>query len=87
MEKQPLIDVFEEEDYLVVLAELPGVDEQDVTLKVDESAITITAENATKKYLEVIKLPTCVKRDTMKFTYRNNILQVRLKKLDCFIKH
>lgn len=87
MEKQPLIDVFEEEDYLVVLAELPGVDEQDVTLKVDESAITITAENATKKYLEVIKLPKCVKRDTMKFTYRNNILQVRLKKLDCFIKH
>jgi len=79
-EKQPLIDVFEEEDYVVVLAELPGVDEQDVTLKVDENAITITAENATKKYLEVIKVPTCVKRDTVKFTYRNNILQVRLKK-------
>ena len=79
-EKQPLIDVFEEEDYLVVLAELPGVDEQDVNMKVDENAITITAENATKKYLEVIKLPTCVKRDTVKFTYRNNILQVRLKK-------
>jgi len=79
-EKQPLIDVFEEEDYVVVLAELPGVDEQDVNMKVDENAITITAENATKKYLEVIKVPTCVKRDTVKFTYRNNILQVRLKK-------
>jgi HSP20 family molecular chaperone IbpA len=86
-EKQPLIDVFEEEDYLVVLAELPGVDEQDVNMKVDENTITITAENATKKYLEVIKLPTCVKRDTVKFTYRNNILQARLKKLGCYIKH
>lgn len=86
-EKQPLIDVFEEEDYLVVLAELPGVDEKDVNMKVDENTITITAENATKKYLEVIKLPTCVKRDTVKFTYKNNILQARLKKLGCYIKH
>ena len=69
------------------MAELPGVDEQDVNLEVDENAITITAENATKKYLEVIKLPTCVKRDTVKFTYRNNILHVKLKKLGCHIKN
>lgn len=81
MERRSLVDVFEEEDHLIVLAELPSVDKKDVNIKTDESTITITAENATKKYLEVVRLPARIKRGTVKFTYKNNILQVRLKKL------
>jgi hypothetical protein len=40
-------------------------------------------DNCTKrdeKFLETIKLPTCIKRDAVRSTYRNNILQARLKK-------
>ena len=51
-----------------------------MTIKADENTATITAENTTKKYLETIKLPTCITRGTVKFTYRNNILQAKLKK-------
>lgn len=80
-ERQPLIDIFEEKDYITVLAELPGADEKDVNIKTDENTITIAAENATKKYLKTVRLPMCIKKGTTKFTYRNNILQVRLKKL------
>ena len=79
-EKQPLIDVFDEKNHFVILAQLPGIDEKDVKIKADENTVTITAENATKKYLETIKLPTCITRGTVKFTYRNNILQAKLKK-------
>lgn len=85
-ERQPLVDVFEEGDDLTVLAELPGVDEEDINIKADENTITITAENAVKKYLKMVRLPTCIKEDTIKSTYRNNILQVRLKRL-CNTKH
>jgi HSP20 family molecular chaperone IbpA len=80
-ERQPPIDVFEEENYLVVLAELPGIDEKDVKVKADENSVTITAENTAKKYSNIVRLPTRINRNTTDLTYRNNILQLRLKKL------
>ena len=79
-EKQPLFDVFDEKNHLVILAQLPGIDEKDVKIKAEENTVTITAQNATKKFLETIKLPTCIEKDAVLFTYRNNILQAMLKK-------
>jgi len=80
-ERGPLIDIFEEEDYITVLAELPGVNEKDINIKADENTLTITAENATKKYLQIVRLPAPIKKDRIKFTYKNSILHIRLKKL------
>jgi len=80
-QREPLIDIFEEEDHITVLAELPSVEEKDVNIKADENTLTITAENATKKYLKIVRLPTRIKKSTIKSTYRNNILQIRLEKL------
>ncbi len=79
--RQPPIDVFEEENCLIVLAELPGIDEKDVNVKAEENSVTITAENTAKKYFEMVRLPTRINKDTTEFTCRNNILQLRLKKL------
>jgi HSP20 family molecular chaperone IbpA len=80
MEKQPIVDVFEEEDCVLILAELPGMDEKDVKVRANENVVTITAENATKKYLETVKLPMDVSKGAIKFTYKNNVLQARLRK-------
>lgn len=80
-EREPLVEVFEEEDHLTVLAELPGIDEKDIKIKADEDALTITADTPKKKYLEKVQLPTPIRKDKIKFTYKNNILQVRLEKL------
>lgn len=80
-ERQPLVDIFEEQEHLIILAELPGVDEKDLNIKADEKTLTISANNKTKKYLKKVRLPTPIKKDTVKSTYRNNILQVRLEKL------
>lgn len=80
-QRQLLIDVFEEEDYLIVLTELPGIDEKDVNIKADENSVTITAENTAKKYFKIVRLPTRINKDTAELTYKNNILQLRLKKL------
>jgi HSP20 family molecular chaperone IbpA len=81
-ERQPLFDVFEEENHLIILAEMPSMDEKDVNIEADENSISITAENAWKRYLKKVWLPTSVKKDKIKFTYRNNILQVKLEKLN-----
>lgn len=79
-ERQPLVDIFEEQDHLIVLAELPGIDEKDLNIKANEHTLTISA-NKTKKYLKKVRLPAPIKKDTLKSTYKNNILQVRLEKL------
>ena len=82
IEKKPLlVDIFEEGDYLRVLAELPCIDEKDISIETDGSTITITAENETRKYLKIVRLPTRIKKSPIEFTHKNNILQVRLKKL------
>jgi HSP20 family molecular chaperone IbpA len=80
-EKQPLVDIFEEEDWIMILAELPGMEEKDVHIEAAENAVTITAENTIKKYSETIRLPTAVAEGSVKFIYRNNILQARLRKI------
>lgn len=80
-EREPLIDLLEEEDHLIVLAELPSANENDVNIETEENTLTISVDNATKKYLKKVELPTPINKDTVKSTYRNNILQVRLEKL------
>lgn len=80
-EREPLLDLFEEGDHLTVLAELPSVDENAVNIKTEENTLTISADTAEMKYLQKVELPTPIKKDTIKYTYRNCILQVILEKL------
>jgi HSP20 family molecular chaperone IbpA len=66
---------------LVVLTELRGIDEKDVNIEADENSVTITAQNAARRYFKIVRLPTGINKDTAEFTCRNNILQLRLRKL------
>jgi len=79
-EREPIVDIFEEEDHVMVLTELPYVNEKDINIKVEKNALTISADNAQKNYVKKVMLPTPVRKDTVKSTYRNNILEVRLEK-------
>jgi HSP20 family molecular chaperone IbpA len=81
-ERQLLVDIFEEQDHLIILAELPGVNEKDFNIKTDQDTLTISTNNKTPKYLKKVQLPTAIKRGIIKSTYKNNILQVKLKKLN-----
>lgn len=78
---EPFIDIFQEDNHLVVLAELLGIEENDVNVTAEGNTVTISAENAMKKYLRKVRLPIRVRRDTMDLTYRNNILCARFEKL------
>jgi len=79
-EKEPIVDVFEEEDHINIMAELPGVEEKDVSLKIEDDAVTISAETPAKKYHKEVKLPASVERDSVESKYRNGILEVKLRK-------
>ena len=63
--REPVVDVFEEKDHTLVVAEMPGVSTKDVKLTVKDDLLTIYAEKRDKKYRKEILLPRSYPREKM----------------------
>jgi len=79
-EREPITDVFDEDEEVRIYAEMPGVNEDDITLDLKEDILDISAQTGDRKYHKEILLPAPVKTDTMSSSYSNGILEVRIKK-------
>ncbi|MER3601810.1 MAG: heat-shock protein Hsp20 [Nitrososphaerota archaeon] len=79
-EREPLVDIIEQADLIRVILEIPGVEKEDIDLKVTESKLTIRVDTADRKYHRTVELPEPVDPDSAKATYKNGILEVTLKK-------
>ncbi len=79
--REPIIDVFEEADYVQVVAELPGVEEKDIKydLKKD-TLLAITSPNADRKYNKEVSLPCPIDPEKVESKYKNGILELKLTK-------
>ena len=75
--REPVVDVFEEKDHTLVVAEMPGISTKDVTLTVKDDLLTIYAEKRDKKYRKEILLPRSYPREKMKMSCNNGILEIR----------
>lgn len=78
--REPITDVYDEKDEVVVTAEMPGVSEEDVKLDLKEDILEISAETDNKKYRKEILLPTKVQTGSLTSSYKNGILEVKMKK-------
>lgn len=78
--REPYTDVFDEGEEVVVLAELPGVDAADIKVEVHGDVLSLRAESAKRKYAKELLLPAEVEQETMKMSYSNGILEIRLHK-------
>jgi len=79
-EREPLVDVMEEDDEVVVVAELPGVEKEDIDLSCTERELVISVDTEKRKYYKRLELPTEVDPKSAKASYKNGVLEVRLKK-------
>ncbi len=79
-EKQPIVDVFEEGECLRVMAEMPGIEEKEINLKVEGNALTISAGASGRKYFKKVELPSPVEKLIIESSCRNGILEAKLKK-------
>ncbi|MFX1278048.1 MAG: archaeal heat shock protein Hsp20 [Promethearchaeota archaeon] len=81
--REPLVEVSEEKDQIIVIAEMPGVDRDEIELNyINQSLIISTKETAKRDYYKEVKLSSAVNLDVAKARYSNGILEVRLKKND-----
>jgi HSP20 family protein len=77
--REPLVDVYEEEDHVLVLAEIPGVSKKDVQLELCDECLTIRAQRGDKRYHKEVTLPARFSPEHMQWECTNGILKIRLK--------
>lgn len=78
--REPLVDVYEEDDHVLVLAEIPGVSKKDVQLELAEGRLTICAQRGEKRYRKEVDLPGNFSPDKMHSECTNGILKIRLER-------
>jgi HSP20 family protein len=78
--REPLVDVMDAESQVKVIAELPGVEKNDVELESTESHLVIKVDTEKRKYYKEIDLPSSVDPESAKATYNNGVLEVTLDK-------
>ena len=92
----PLVDISEEEDRVVLRAEIPGVSKDDIDIRVEGGTITLRGEKKQEKQVDSenahrverfygsfarsFVLPASIKADAIKASYRDGVLEVVLPK-------
>ncbi|HEY7319014.1 MAG TPA: Hsp20/alpha crystallin family protein [Candidatus Binatia bacterium] len=94
----PAVDVYEEKGDIVVKAELPGMEKNDIEVNISDSELTLKGEKKKEEniededyyrcershgaFLRSVDLPTDVQADKVKASFKNGILEVRLPKTE-----
>ena len=79
-EREPMTDVFDEKEEVRIYAEMPGVNEEDIKTDLRGDILDISAQSGERKYHKEILLPVQVKKEGLSYTYKNGVLEVRIKK-------
>ncbi|MEW6407893.1 MAG: archaeal heat shock protein Hsp20 [Patescibacteria group bacterium] len=78
--REPLVDVFDEKDHILIIAELPGVAKERIKLDLKGDILTLRAENEKRKYAKEILLPHKVDFEQKKVNFKNGVLEIKLMK-------
>jgi len=77
---KPLIDIVEENGEIAVFAEFAGFNRENLRISVKNQRLTLSARASDRKYYKSLNLPKRVIPDTICTTYKNGVLEIRLKK-------
>ena len=79
-QREPLVDVIDENENIRVVAEIPGVSKDDITLYVTERSVTIEVDTPERRYYKELGLPVEVDESSARSTYKNGVLETVLVK-------
>src|SRR5664280_210144 len=69
--RKPLIDILETEDKVHVIAEIPGIEKENILLNATDLILDIETIDGNPKYSERVELPVKVDPQSAKATYKN----------------
>lgn len=78
--REPMVDIFDEEKEILIVAELPGISESAIRTELSGDILTLTAEEGDRKYYREVLLPAPVKGETLRKSFKSGILEIRFEK-------
>jgi len=78
--REPVVDVFEEEDHVLVVAEMPGISAKDVQVEIDGDLLTLSAARGDKKYHKEVQLPESFSREKAEVSCNNGVVEIRCRR-------
>jgi HSP20 family protein len=78
--REPVVDVFDEPDSVIVVAQLPGVAQHAAHWSCRERRLTIRADSADRKYAKELELPAAVDEEQAMSSFVNGVLEITLWK-------
>lgn len=92
----PSVDIYETENALVMNAEIPGIDEQDVEIKIEDNTLTLKGERKFEKetkeenyhrverahgsFFRSFSLPAYIDQDKIEAEHENGVLKITMPK-------
>ena len=92
----PMVDIYDDNDHIVIKAELPGIDKKDITIDLKDSVLTLkgerNVENEEKednyyrrersfgKFERAFTLPTGLDPEKIKADYKDGVLKIEIPK-------
>jgi len=96
--RAPVVDVFEDKNDIVIKAELPGMDKDNIEVNLTDNTLTIKGEKKKEEevkeenyyrceraygsFVRSVELPKAVHADKVKASFKNGILEVRVPKTE-----
>ncbi len=78
--REPIVDLFDEQGYIRLIAEVPGVSEEVLSIELKGDILSLNAAGKERQYAKEILLPCPVKKETLQRSFRNGILEITLEK-------
>ncbi|MFH0775220.1 MAG: Hsp20/alpha crystallin family protein [bacterium] len=72
-------DIFDEQDHIKVIAEIPGVEDKDIKVNLQDNILIISVDIPNRKYHQELKLP-CSPKGRLGKSYKNGILEIKIMK-------
>jgi len=79
-EIEPLVDVNTTDKEVKVVAEIPGIDKQNIKVNAYDNSVEITTNDPKRKYHRIVDLPPEADIETARSNYNNGILEITFNK-------
>lgn len=94
---RPIVDTYEEDDTIVIIAELPGVKKENISIDVEDNIITISGERSMEenvcdkkffrrerchgRFLRAFTLPETADPNSIEASLKEGLLKIRIHRL------
>ena len=75
-----MIDIFQENNWITIVAEIAGFNRETLKIDVTDQKLTLSARAKDRRFYKSLNLPKVVIPNVMHTTYKNGVLEVKLRK-------